>query len=240
MIKLKINNTNTTNIFNKSLSFKKDKNENILISGMYSNYNVFCFINEIIEQKSADNFIYININGDLDLYNKYKPFFSNYKFNNKILDLNNTNNTYSINRDNLFLFYPDLNYTNIANIEPIYRFLLDLPLNTGKDIPIVIDAFKFLNKEQMSRLEEVIYSVNKKGYYFIIDFQKLKYVIHKDRDIASKLFTHSIIFKQEEDVEYDFLNSDKINELKHNEFFYYYKLKIQNETPYKIKNLIKK
>jgi hypothetical protein len=225
IIKLKENKTKFLDkIRNKYPEIKKEKGENILMVGctgcgksesMLSLYKLL-FLEGYIEDRS----IILSIYGDNSIYAKWISILAEHKkrditkkdfslFNlmdEKERETFNQINFKSsavqkiLNKHTMFLV-PALE-SSIATLshninKQFYDFLKNLPINTGKEIPILITDIYLLSKNNYRRYSKVAKELNKKGYFFITTIEGYPESIDYSLPILKETFKHMLIMRTE-------------------------------------------
>lgn len=190
MIKLK--STNQNKYFNKEVIITKEKGENIILGGGDGSGRsqiLLDILYELIETNQVDKSIFFNFLGDNSFSYRIYSIFEHLNENpeEKMLFLNSISEnamsefrsfdfkdskTQDYLKDKHLVFStPALEKTPLKIYDEVfelfYDFLSNLPINNGKEIPIIIDHLSVLNYQNFLMYSDLMKKVNDKGYFFI-------------------------------------------------------------------------
>jgi hypothetical protein len=241
----------------------KKRGENILISGCSISANsvsISSFLSSLLSEGNIDGkSISINTNGDNSFYANWISILQENKKSDitqrDFLLLNlmyqkeltafekinfNKNTVNNLLKDHTLFLCPALEKSSEKLLKMfnkrLYCFLKNLPINTGKEIPILITEISLLKKNDSRRYLRMLKDLNKKGYFLIITINSYP----ENPYFLQEAFKHMLIMKDytnNNDL-IEIFNKEKLKiNIRNLDIFEYYYLKDFKLTSKKFKKM---
>ena len=218
-IELRENKRHKFDMLRRKFILEKSNQENILFIGTTGSGKTECllsFIYNLYNQKKIDKYIYIDIKGDLSLFVKHSSILDKFKKTFNLFNLLKQNNLdffekidfknitikKELNKKSLLFLFPALQKSflqlNQLVNKKIAQFLINLPKNNNKEIPIFIDGIELLKESDFKKFERIVKIINKKGYFVVCSISDYSFKKPEDLIMAlEKCFQHVFLMKSE-------------------------------------------